>query len=573
MDNKSKLFIILATVNSMALATVTASVDRNQVTLGQSFNLTIDAANGTPDLQPLTTDFEVLGTSNSSQMSIINGKTSSQKSYIVTLTAKTSGKLLIPPLSVGNDKTNSLMVQVTPPSKAAAALAKEQLFVVTELSDYSSYPGVPVVLSVKFFYSQPVANVTMSDLKVDNATVQPSGKTIQYSANENGRNYQVSEQKFLLTANQSGKLVIPPVRISGALSSGGSDIFGMFNNQPFNTQSQPQTIVIKPLPAGFSSSNWLPAKELLMNESWSLNSLQVNNGDPITRTITVQALGISGSAIPDFSFAAPTVVKVYPDKSQTGDSVTNDGVLGQRVFKIAYVPTKNGTVTFPPISIKWWNIASNREETTTLPAKTVTVAGVATNVSNLAASTATQAGSLIKNPVAVSTNIRENPKRAADFWQYLTVIFAGLWLVTSAVAVVLWRRKIPHKPAHATTQRDNNLQPANAAAINSQLKLLLTACDERNSAQVATELIKWARLNWQQPLHSLADICHLLPDLPELVTQLRVLEASLYGTGKFADFTHLKHLLAAGDFKKSTKSSVADLSLAELYPTKANNRN
>lgn len=569
MDNKSKLFIILAAVNSMALATVTASVDRDQITIGQSFNLTIDAANGTPDLQPLTADFEVLGTSNSSQMSIINGKTSSQKSYIVTLTAKTSGKLLIPPLSVGNDKTNSLTVEVTPQSKAAAAQAKEQLFVVSELSDHSSYPGVPLVLSVKFFYSQPVANVTMSDLKLANATIQPSGKTIQYSANENGRNYQVSEQKFLLTANQPGKLIIPPVKISGAVSSGGSDIFGMFNNQPFNTQSQPQTVVIKPLPAGFSSSNWLPAKELLMNESWSLNSTQVNNGDPITRTITVQALGISGNAIPDFSFAAPTGVKVYPDKSQTQDSVTNDGVLGQRVFKIAYVPTKNGTLTFPAISIKWWNIASNREETTTLSAKTVTVVGVANSVSNPAASTATLAASTIKNSVATSANARETTNHGTGFWQYLTFVFAGLWLLTSAVAVVLWRRKTPHKSIHITVQPDNNLQPANAAAINSQLKLLLTACDESNSSQVTTELIKWARLNWQQPLHSLGDICNLLTKSPELIVELRALEASLYGTSQFNDFARLKQLLADGDFRKSVQSNGDNSPLAELYPTKS----
>jgi len=573
MDNKSKLFIILAAVNSMALATVTASVDRDQITVGQSFNFTIDAANGTPDLQPLTADFEVLGTSNSSQMSIINGKTSSQKSYIVTLTAKTSGKLLIPPLSVGNDKTNSLTVEITPQSKAAAAQAKEQLFVVTELSDHSSYPGVPVVLSVKFFYSQPVANVTMGDLKLDSATIEPTGKTIQYSANENGRNYQVSEQKFLLTAKEPGKLVIPAVKISGAVSSGGSDIFGMFNNQPFNTQSQPQTVVIKPLPAGFSSSNWLPAKELLMNESWSLNSTQVNNGDPITRTITVQALGISGSAIPDFSFAAPTEVKVYPDKSQTQDSVTNDGVLGQRVFKIAYVPTKNGTITFPAISIKWWNIASNREETTTLPAKTVTVDGVTTSMANSPITANTISESTAGNTTSPIANARETKNHGANLWHYLTFIFAGLWLLTLLVTVVLWRKKTRHQPTDTTNQLDNTLQPATAAAIDAQLKLVLIACDERNSSRVTTELIKWARLNWQQPLHSLGDICHLLADSPELVMQLRMLEASLYGTSQFDDFAHLKHLLAAGGFKKSTKSSASVLPLAELYPTQANIRN
>lgn len=564
MVNKSKLLIILTAISGMAFATVNASLDRNQVSLGQSFTLTIDDANGTPDLQPLNTDFEVLGTSNSSQTSIINGKTSSQSSYIVTLTAKTTGKLVIPPLNVGNDKTAALSVEVSQPSKSAQEAANKQLFVLAQLSDHTTYPGVPVVLSVKFFYAQPVSNLAMADLKLDNATLQPSGKNIQYTANENGRSYQVTEQKFLITPNQAGKLIIPAVKVGGSVAAGGNDIFGMFDNRPFNTQSQPQILEVKPLPKGFDTGSWLPAKELLLNESWSLTSTSVTAGEPITRTITLQALGVSGSSIPNFSFAAPAGVNVYPDKSQTQDNVTNDGVLGQRVFKIAYVPTKNGTVTFPALSVKWWNITSNREETATLPAKIITVSGA--NMVNSQPATATTTAitnSTASAPVVSQVaQIAKNPTNR--LWIYLTFIFGFLWLVTLGIAIYLWRKASGIK-ASKSMALNNFADEEHKASVKLLLKSALAACDMQDSRLLATELTKWAAKNWDQPIHSLGEVCNLIPENPDLIEQIKLLNASLYGQNIFNNYALLKKLLTNADFSKFRKDFQA---LDELYPTK-----
>ena len=92
------------------------SVDRNELARGETLTLTIrvyDQRQGMQlDLTPLTQDFDVLGTRTSSQIRSINGVTESWTDYVITLFPEKEGELSIPALSILNQTTDPISINV-----------------------------------------------------------------------------------------------------------------------------------------------------------------------------------------------------------------------------------------------------------------------------------------------------------------------------------------------------------------------------------------------------------------------------------------------------------------------------
>ena len=93
-----------------AAAEVRATLDRTKVQLGETVTLNIsieDGSVGTPDLAPLEQDFNVLGSSSNTSVTIVNGRQRAQFTYGVALRPKRLGRLYLDqvgifPGSLGN---------------------------------------------------------------------------------------------------------------------------------------------------------------------------------------------------------------------------------------------------------------------------------------------------------------------------------------------------------------------------------------------------------------------------------------------------------------------------------------
>ncbi|MEP1596652.1 MAG: BatD family protein, partial [Halieaceae bacterium] len=101
-----------------SFADVTASLDRNQVAMGDTLQLNISADGGENinaiDLRPLLKDFEILRRSTSSSTRIVNGQTTRTREITLAITARREGTLRIPALQVDNSRSNMLLVNVGP---------------------------------------------------------------------------------------------------------------------------------------------------------------------------------------------------------------------------------------------------------------------------------------------------------------------------------------------------------------------------------------------------------------------------------------------------------------------------
>ncbi len=99
--------LMMALGGTVAQAAVTAKLDRDRVSLGDTLRLTITATEDEElddaDLRALLDDFEILQRSTSSNTSIVNGRMSRTRQVIIDLTPTRQGKLQIPSMHFGQE--------------------------------------------------------------------------------------------------------------------------------------------------------------------------------------------------------------------------------------------------------------------------------------------------------------------------------------------------------------------------------------------------------------------------------------------------------------------------------------
>ena len=126
--------------------------------------------------------------------------------------------------------------------------------------------------------------------------------------------------------------------------------------------SQPLSVAIKPIPAQFSGTTWLPARNLTLVESWNGNPDQLAVGESMTRSLTLQADGIDAAHLPEL---APPVIdggRLYADQPQLDDSGDARGVHGKRVQSSALIATRPGPLQLPGTRLLWWDVDSDSEQ-------------------------------------------------------------------------------------------------------------------------------------------------------------------------------------------------------------------
>ena len=126
------------------------------------------------------------------------------------------------------------------------------------------------------------------------------------------------------------------------------------------------------MPAAFSGRQWLPAKSLTLEQSWSADPPQARVGEPLTRTLRLRAAGLTSGQLPELASPADPL-KSYPDRPILDEQDRPEGVSGSRQEKIVYIPPQAGTYSLPAVAIPWWNTETDRMEVARLPATEIQV--------------------------------------------------------------------------------------------------------------------------------------------------------------------------------------------------------
>lgn len=575
MNKKVLSFIVgsLMIVHS-AYAQVEASVDHANLVLGQSLTLTIvlPDSGDKPDLNPLNANFEIYGTSSSSQMSIVNGKTSSQSSYQVTLMPKNPGKQVIPALKVGNDMTAAIAIEVTQGGVASgkqAASSHRELFADVSSFKQTTYVGVPVVVSLKIYIAVSVANLSLEQFDIPNAKIQQQGKSIQYQDTQGNTNYQVVEQKYLVTPTAAGEITIPTLKIRGVRagqSQRGGSFFAMMDQQPFVISSKPLTLKVKPTPSGVNPMTWLPANSLNVSESWSQSSRQVKVGEAITRTITINTDGVMASSFPELEFSKPQGVNAYPDKANSSDVIVSGKLRAYKTFKIAYIPNKTGKIKFPATKVEWWDLKSDSMQHAQIPATSFEV------ISDGKTAASTVAANIVEDKKAVASQSATDYKNNApkSIWFYIALGFGALWLISVLAFAVWWRsrKKSKRSNKNAVMGEAKPTKLVSVETITSEkeaLNAFVAACKNQDIHAMNKTLLRFASLHYNRPIYTVSDIKDLNNSNAKLAYLIEQFNLVLYRGAQFSHFGEFAAEVSALISKKKTLKA-KDKSLDEFYP-------
>ncbi len=112
------VILIMTLGGSAAMGAITASLDRDRVSLGDTLRLTIIATENEKlkdaDLRALNKDFEIVGRSTNNSTSIVNGRMSQARKVIIDLMPRRAGSLYVPSIRMGQNSTQSIRIQVSP---------------------------------------------------------------------------------------------------------------------------------------------------------------------------------------------------------------------------------------------------------------------------------------------------------------------------------------------------------------------------------------------------------------------------------------------------------------------------
>ena len=157
------LCMILALVSLTAGATMTATIDRNQMTEFEVLTLTVRVSGDgvdRPDFDPIERDFEIINTQTrqSSSFSFVNGRQTSTvyTDYILSLRARRLGELTIPALYLGAARTQPIRIQVVETS-AGTSRQNRLVFFDTSVDTPETYVQGQIIYSVKLLYADSVS--------------------------------------------------------------------------------------------------------------------------------------------------------------------------------------------------------------------------------------------------------------------------------------------------------------------------------------------------------------------------------------------------------------------------------
>ncbi|WP_031437283.1 BatD family protein [Methylobacter tundripaludum] len=487
-----KLFFLLLLLNlvpgNVFAAQIGVSFDRNPVSLDESFQIIFtanDTPDNDPDFGPLEQDFEILGQSQSSNSSWINGQSSKTIQWTVNVMAKHPGSLVVPAVKFGDDASQPASVLVTQATANKAVDTDDDLFLEVEATPQSPYVQSQVLYTVRLYRRVEIAQASLNEPELGDAVIEKLGDDSNYNTQINGVNYLVTERKYSIFPQKSGSLTIKPLMLTAEVVANTRPNFnGFFNSQMTKTKkisSKSVTLDVKPAPATFTGKHWLSAEQLVLKEEWSGDNQQMKVGEPLTRTLTLLAKGTTVGQLPEINIGKiDDRLKTYPDQPVLQEQKKPEGLIAFREEKIAIIPSKAGFYKLPAIEIPWFNSQSQKMEIAKIPETAITALDAA---GTQQAPVIPVAPAEVQQPQkAEQLTPITTPPQQQNIWLWVSVFLASGWLATLAYFLI---KRSAKKPVAEKSEREIRLEDS--------VKSLKKACADNNAAAAKDALLAWGR--------------------------------------------------------------------------------
>jgi hypothetical protein len=362
-------------------ASLTATVDRNVVPVGESVTLNLAfegvTPSGTPTL-PAMTGLTPRGVSQSSSVTIINNQASQTFTYSYTLAATQAGDVIIPAIQAhaGGQLLSSqpLRVRVMPQSAAAAAAAVSNIaFIRLVVPKTEAWVGEGIPVEMQLYYRN-VEGVQMPQLKAEGFSVGQSAEPTQGQTQVGGVPYHLVVFRTSATPMRSGELTLGPVECDLTLlipvqrRDSFFDPFAMLSTHQrrrTKLQSEAVTMRVSPLPAENVPASFTGAVGAF-NMTVTAAPTNVAVGDPITVKVSISGRGrLDSFKLPEQSQWRDFNKYEATKKIDGADAL---GLAGTVAFEQVITPQNHEVRQLPPLEFSFFDPEQKQYRVLTGPA-------------------------------------------------------------------------------------------------------------------------------------------------------------------------------------------------------------
>ena len=458
--NKKLLFttlIALLILGLMALpvlgqSPVTAEVDRNFLSTDDALVLTVAIDTSTGDAArptlPTMNDFQILGSSSGTQITVVNGDMTVQETYNYSLRPLREGAITIDPITVqingqvhstqpitievtqgtgqvqpapnpglpsspggafptipGFPNLNQLLPpgfqtmpgapggQVQPaqpldPADMPTELQGQDFFIEAEVDNPNPFQGEELVYTFRFYQAGNLFD--QPDYTAPAFTgfwsQESSDQQTNYSTEAAGRPYRVTELQTVLVPTVTGEVTIDPSHLT---------IPGDFFSSGVELQTQPIRVNVQPLPENAPDSFRGAVGQFDISATTDVAQAEVN--DTVTMNVTISGAG-NLETMPDPVWTEGPEWRSFDSKATVNAQFVDGKLQGSRTYERVLLPTEGGDLVLPAIDFSYFNPETGTYETKSTEPIIINVMGAA------AAATAA--------PLAPSTTTPQNATAA-----------------------------------------------------------------------------------------------------------------------------------------------------------------
>lgn len=511
------VFCLCLLLSSSALAALEASVDRTRLVEGETLELTLESTDASrfssPELTVLEEHFVIQVTRQLSLVSQLNGRSQPVTRWVITLTPKRTGYVVIPPIELEAARSEPISLHVLSAEEAARdnKVQMAPVFIDTEMDTETPYVQAQVLMTLRIYHSVSLYDDSnLTGLEIPDTRVESLGVPQQYERIINGVRHGVIEVRYALFPQRSGTLEVP------------SQLFSATTLQPRDASARSGRLVqvrspsirleVQPIPASYpADAPWLPAKSVTLTQAWQPDpELELLSGESLTRSLSLEADGLSAMQLPALGSLDGMQIdglRHYADQPKLNNVINENGVRGVRQDSAALLVQQAGEFLLPAQTLYWWDTQADTLQQLELDAIALKVVSSESFVAAAAAA-----------EPATSTDLAVLDRPVLWPWQLASAL---LGLALSACLILLYRSRqrlaLLGQPHPDEAIFDTVVQ-------GNPLADLQTACRANHPAEARKALESWARL--QQDAEGLIDITQRHPELAEALDDLN---ASLFG--------------------------------------------
>lgn len=349
----------------LAAEQLSLSVDRTRLTLDDEAYVTISLEGDFSEYQPPAGDcFELSSPSQSTSLSIVNGRRSQTAQLQYRLTPTREGTCVVGPAKVHTARgwvpTNSVQLTITRGAEAPRITAEEAQVLSKQVDEpyflrpvvptRALHPGEPFVLGYDLWVRQDVA---LSDAGL---VAEPSLPGFLSEDLLGGRRPKGRRQAIGRTVYS----VFPMARVLATPLKAGQTELGaleaqlvigdVFRARRYKARSPIVTLIVKPLPEAGRPSTFDAGSIGTFTLAGAIDKARVSLGEALVYTLTLQGTGnLERMNAPPFPTVDGLTASALP--SGADDQVVKDleGMHGMRRFQYVLRPTREGRLELPPV--------------------------------------------------------------------------------------------------------------------------------------------------------------------------------------------------------------------------------